>query len=277
MNILITGSNGFIGRNLSKQLSGQYGYNITELHRGNCDLLDTESVDNFFRNSNKTYDLVLHTAVEGGRRTKIDSSDIVYKNLLMLYNLLSYQQYYQCIISFGSGAELDRRYDINDHAINRYPIDYYGLSKSVIDKLCSSEPKLCNFRIFNCFGIDENDDRMIKSNIIRYLNKQDIIIHQNRKMDFFYINDLSLLIHSLIDANSIPKIYDCCYHKKYTLYDIAEIINNCDKHKVKITIENEQSAKDYYGISAKINMNYTGLEQAIQIIYNHYKDKITHE
>ena len=84
MNILITGSNGFIGRNLSKQLSDKYGYNITELHRGNCDLLNPESVDNFFRNSNKTYDLVLHTAVEGGRRTKTDSSDIVYKNLLIL-------------------------------------------------------------------------------------------------------------------------------------------------------------------------------------------------
>jgi len=277
MNILITGSHGFIGRNLSKQLNNKYGHTITELHRGNCDLLDPESVDNFFQKSGKAYDLVLHTAVEGGRRTKTDSPDIVYKNLLMLYNLLSHQRYYQCIISFGSGAELDRRYDINDHAINRYPIDYYGLSKNVIDKLCAAEPKLCNFRIFNCFGIDENDDRMIKSNIIRYLNKEDIIIHQNRKMDFFYIDDLSLLIHSLIDANNIPKAYDCCYHSKYSLYEIGTMINNCDDHKVNIIVENEQMAKDYHGISAKININYVGLEQAIRTIHNYYKDKITDE
>ena len=135
MNILITGSNGFIGRNLTKQFRNNYGYNIFELNSYNCDLTKPSDVNKFFKEKQEQYDLVIHTAIHGGRRTKVDEPEIVYHNLLMLYNLLANQNYYQCIISFGSGAELDRRYDINPHAMNRYPVDPYGLSKSIIDKI----------------------------------------------------------------------------------------------------------------------------------------------
>lgn len=280
MNILITGSNGFIGRNLSKQLKEKFNYNITELNRSNCDLLNQKSVDNFFSHKKK-YDLVLHTAVEGGRRNKPDNPELVFNNLLMLYNLLTYQNYFERIVSFGSGAELDRRYDINEKSINRYPIDPYGLSKSIINKLCDSESKLCNFKIFNCFGIDEQPDRMIRSNIEKYLRKENIIIHQNRKMDFFYIDDLALLIHYFVDQNNIPKSFDCCYSDKYNLMQIADIINSLDDHKVEVQVAEQKQinpindlAKDYIGPSLKININFIGLKNAMKIMYETYKKEL---
>jgi GDP-L-fucose synthase len=276
MNILITGSKGLIGKELSKQLHERYGYNIYEINRENCDLLDYDSVYSFFTNNNVAYDLVLHTAIKGGRRTKEDENMIVYENLLMLYNLLSFQNYYQCIISFGSGAELDRRYDINPKARNRYPIDPYGLSKSIIDKLTIAEPKLCNFRIYNCFGINEQEGIMIRSNIEKYINKENIVIHQNRKMDFFYIDDLVSLINFFIDSNNIPKTFDCCYKQKTTLLDIANIINNLSDYKVEIILEEDRqqninsSNKDYYGQFVDTHIDYIGLEQGIKIMYDHY-------
>lgn len=282
MNILITGSNGFIGRNLAKQLKAKFGYDITTINRNNCDLLDYDSVHSFFSNGNKIYDLVIHAAVEGGRRNKIDTKEMAFNNILMLYNLLAYQSYFQCIISFGSGAELDRRYDINDKSTNRYPVDPYGLSKSVIDKIKNAETKLCNFRIFNCFGIDEQEDRMIRGNITKYLNGQDIIIYQNRKMDFFYIDDLAALINSFIEHNHIPKEFDCCYSEKYTLLEISHMINEIDNHRVNIKLLEDQTqinpinaiAKDYVGIYTKINVNYIGLKNAFKIMYNTYKGKL---
>jgi len=274
MNILIIGSDGFIGRNLSKQLSEKFHYNITNLNRNNCDLLDQESLKNFLHKEQKKYELVLHTAVYGGRRTKEDGNEFVYYNLLMLYNLLTFQDYFQCIVSFGSGAELDRRHDINATSINRYPIDPYGISKSIIDKLCVVENKLCNLRIFNCFGIDENPDRMIRGNIQRYLNKEDIILYENKKMDFFYIDDLVTLIRSFIEHNYFPKSFDCCYTEKYSLYDIAQLINNLDQHKVNIIRNTETDGKEYTGLSAKININYIGLPQALKIIYKTYKERL---
>jgi len=164
--ILITGANGFIGRNLSKILSNKY--KVETVSRQDLDLTDYESTKKFF--SDKQYDLVIHTAVEGGRRTKPDTEEMFYKNILMTYNLLSNKHCFDKIITFGSGAELDRRFDINGDSKDRYPIDYYGMSKSVINKLCLIEDKMYNFRIFNCFGIDESPDRLIRGNIERKLN-----------------------------------------------------------------------------------------------------------
>jgi len=273
MNILITGSNGFLGRNLNKYLSRIDGYNITTLARQDSDLINQDEVKSFFQKQNKVFDLVLHTAVNGGRRTKIDTPEIVYNNLLMLYNLLSSQDYFRCLISFGSGAELDRRYDINTESINRYPIDPYGLSKSVIDKICSDEPKLCNFRIYNCFGHDEQPDRMIRGNIQRYLNKSPIVLYQNKKMDFFLIDDLVSLINYCVKNNFFPKNINCCYSEKYTLLDIATIINTLDSYRVPIEIMDHTDGYDYIGKSHELPINYVGLVNGIKNIYNYYKNE----
>lgn len=273
MNILITGSNGFIARNLLEQLNQKY--NIDTINKNNCNLLDYKSVKNFFTNKHKTYDLILHTAVEGGRRNKADSPDLVYANLVMLYNLLDHQKYFQHIVSFGSGAELDRRYDINEdtYISERYPIDPYGLSKNIINKLCSYEKKLSNFRIFNCFGKDEQPDRMIRGNIHRYLNKESIILHQNKKMDFFFIDDLVILIDYCIKNNFFPKNINCCYKEKYSLLDIATIINGLDNYQVPIEIIDNTFSYDYIGKECHLPITYIGLIEGIKNVYAYYKDK----
>ena len=183
MRILITGSNGFIGRNLAKLLDGD---NIIEtVTRKELDLLNPQVVKEFF--NGKKYNLVIHTAVEGGRRTVPDEEGVFYRNLLMIYNLLENQDSFDRMITFGSGAELDRRYNINlETDMNRrYPIDFYGMSKSIINKLCQVEPKLYNFRIFNCFGSDEAPERMIRGNIEKYIRKEPMTLFSNRLMDYY--------------------------------------------------------------------------------------------
>lgn len=272
MNILITGSNGFLGRNINRYLSKIHGYNITTLTRQNADLINQDEVKRFFKTQNKGFDLVLHTAIQGGRRTKTDTPEVVYNNLLMLYNLLSCQDYFQCLISFGSGAELDRRYDINNKSINRYPIDPYGLSKSIIDKLCSDEPKLCNFRIYNAFDYDEEPNRMIRNNITKYLNRENMTIHADRKMDFFFVGDLVKVIHFFIQQQNMPKRFDCCYKEKVYLSEIAQIINHLDTHKVDIVYETEIPGTDYTGQYVETHIDYVGLHQAIKLIYNKHKN-----
>lgn len=273
MNILITGAHGFIGRNLYNLLR-RYN-NVYSLTRKEADLLDSDSVNNYFIKNKIFFDLVIHTAIQGGRRNIYDNKDIVYDNILMIYNLLRNQNYFQNIISFGSGAELDRRYDINPQNINRYPIDPYGLSKSIIDKISIDEPKLCNFRIYNCFGFDEEPNRMIRGNIIKYINHEDILIHKDRKMDFFFIEDLANLIHFFLDSNRMPKLFDCCYKEKIKLSDIANMINKLDAHKVDIKYDHSSSeiGTDYIGKYTEIDFQYIGLEKSIQLMYNRHKEQ----
>ena len=53
MKILITGANGFIGRNLAAALNE---YEVTKLTRQTVDLTDRDAVDNFFKG--KSFDVV---------------------------------------------------------------------------------------------------------------------------------------------------------------------------------------------------------------------------
>lgn len=280
MKILITGSNGFIGRNLKKYLSNM-GYDIDGLSRNELNLLDKEDVTLFL--CEKYYDVIIHTAVEGGRRTKPDSEEMFYNNILMVYNLLSNKNHFGRMITFGSGAELDRTMNINEETIfeERYPIDYYGMSKNVIAKLCLVEPQLYNFRIFNCFGPDEADGRLIRGNIEKKLRDEPMTMFSNRLMDFFYIDDLGKIVENFIVNKDFPKTIDCVYDTKYRLHDILNAINNCSNNKVEIisTVDssvNKINSKetDYIGKFTNIQIEYIGLIEGIHDTYNIIKKEL---
>lgn len=272
MRILITGGNGFIARNLAK---GLQEYELTIISRSDFDLKDTDAVDRFFEN--KSFDFVLHTATDGGNRLESDNGDVLLNNMIMFYNLLKHRNKYKRFINFGSGAELDRRKDINliypDYK-KSFPIDPYGISKNIIARLIEPLPDFHNIRIFNVFGEDELETRFVKSNIKRYINKEPIIIHQNKIMDFFYIEDLVELVKYFINNNLLPKEVNCSYKQKYTLNDIAKIINNLDNYEVPIIIEDKEWSNCYMGEHIPLSLlqfKKVGLEQGIKNVYNNLK------
>ena len=88
----------------------------------------------------------------------------------MFYNLLNNKHCFNKLIHFGSGAELDRRYNIDPSVElkSAFPIDPYGMSKNFIAKSGILYPNFHNIRIFNVFNEDELSTRMIKANIINY-------------------------------------------------------------------------------------------------------------
>lgn len=274
MRILITGCNGFIGRNLLKYFGNHHL--VDAVSRKELDLLDGDAVQKFFEN--KQYHLVIHTAVEGGRRTTPDTEEMVYKNILMVYNLLSNQDHFDRMITFGSGAELDRRFNINEETDTnkRYPIDFYGISKSIIHKLCLVEPKLYNFRIFNCFGEDESSDRMIRGNIEKYIRKEPMTLFSNRLMDFFYIEDLYHVIEYFLKTPFFPtKVVNCSYETHVRLDEVIQLINSLSEYQVPVICGNDNSINtinttltDYVGSASKLPLSLIGLEGGIIKMYN---------
>ena len=273
MNVLITGANGFVARNLSKNLSD---YNITLSTREDLDLLDYKKVKNFFKY--RFFDVVIHTATSGGSRLKADSSDVFYQNCLMHQNLMENASSFDKYISFGSGAELDRRFDI-DHSVDiksAFPIDPYGMSKNFIAKSGILYPNFYNIRIFNVFNYDELSTRMIKSNIINYINKKPIVIHQDKWMDFFYMADLIKVVKFVIDSDIKQKTINCSYFEKFKLSSIAEIINQLSDHKVEIIIEKSSIGYSYIGDYNMhlFDVEFTGLHNGIIETYDILKQGI---
>jgi GDP-L-fucose synthase len=268
MKILITGANGFVGRNLAAALSE---HEVTKLVRQEVDLTNNTAVDIFFKD--KSFDIVLHCAMVGGRRYITDGPEVLYKNLAMFYNLLSHQDKFGKLISFGSGAELDRTQDIdlsNFYYKDAYPLDYYGMAKNIIARLIENEDKCFSFRLFNVFGADEESARFIRANIQRYIAKEPIIVYQDKVMDFFYIDDLITLVKFYLDKNYIPEEINAVYKDKHTLLDISNIINNLSDYKVDIIIEKEGLSKEYIGKSTRLDLLKLPLKEIQQGILETY-------
>lgn len=274
MNILVTGANGFIASNIIRELEYNKRYNVFKITRKCLDLSCQSEVQSYI--SSNSIDHIIHCAIEGGKRTVNDSEHIVYNNINILNNLLSHK-IAGVFINIASGAEFDRRreiFDIHECEIyNSFPVDYYGLSKNIIAKLVNSTKNGINLRLFGCFNYNEEPTRMIRSNIINYINKNPIVIHQDKYMDFIYIKDLSSLIvkilNNSINLNTVKDI-NVVYKEKNTLSHIANLINTLDIHQVPIIIQNNQTGMSYCGngdIFEGVSTNNIGLYEGLKQCY----------
>ncbi len=257
MEILITGGNGYIARSLYKALKEDY--KISLITREDFDLTSFEATDRFF--SDKSFDVVIHTATSGGSRLKEETDLVIRENLLMYRNLLNHQDKFTKFISFGSGAELNN------------PTTPYGISKQMIADSMFSKPNFLNLRIFAVFDENELDTRFIKSNIVRYINYESMVIHGDKLMDFFYMKDLiSLIDYFLQEEEWLINDVDCRYLESYKLSEIATIINKLDDHKVPIYVGNLVGI-DYIGTYRGLPITLVGLEQGIKNTHNIIKLK----
>jgi hypothetical protein len=177
----------------------------------------------------------------------------------MYYNLLSCKNKYNKFINFGSGAE--------GHLNTPY-----GWSKNIIHTSILDKENFYNIRIYGVFDENELDTRFIKGNIKRYINKEPMVIYQNKTMDFFYMKDLVLLVDYYINNDNPPKQIDCSYNNMKTLFDITKFINDLDDHKVEIIINNPDFGGSYNGWGNKL-LDFIGLEEGIKEVYNKLKNE----
>lgn len=272
MNILVTGSNGYIG----KSIFNSKIENVKFFHgnRQAINLFDKESIKSFIK-ENKI-DSIIHCAIEGGNRLKKDNINSFYNNILVFENLYSCKNLLHKVINFASGAEFDRQNDINlskeEDIFERVPKDYYGLSKSIISKKALTANNFYNLRIFGCFDENELDSRFIKICILKSKNNETITIHEDKIMDFFYIQDLISIIKYFLLVNPTYQDINLSYKNKYKLSQIAKKITNKTNSKSDIIIQKEQGL-NYNGNFDKLlslPIKLIGLEYGIDktIIYN---------
>jgi UDP-glucose 4-epimerase len=254
MKILITGANGYVGRSLYNAFKSKY--EVSFITRDKIDLTDSKNVNSFFLDN--YFDVVLHCAIEGGHRLEQDDWKVMDDNLIMYYNLLQNKKSFGKFINFGSGAEL---------YMKNKP---YGFSKKVIRKSVLNNSNFYNLRMFGVFDENELNTRFIKANIKRYINKESILIHQNKYMDFIYIPDLIKIVDYYIN-NDGPKEINCNYSSVCTLEKIANIINNLNEYKVDIEIKNKELEKSYIGNFEDLEINFIGLRKGIEEVYNKLK------
>ena len=277
--ILITGANGFVSKSLIPLLKKE-GYNVLAFSRQELDVTNIEQLRVLFRKE-EYFDWVIHGAMSGkGRLLQQDKPEEAISNILMQENLLHLSPFYDHLCVFNSGAQENRNKDIMflpEETFFEPPTNNYSISKYINARRAQNNNKVLALRIFNLFGDGEKTDRFIKSNIIKYINKQPIEIWGDVYFDFFYNYDAFLTLNHFIknppkNYQEINLVYE---QKKYKLSEIASIINELDNHKVEIIIK-EGINKNYTGVGNRLrelNLPLKGLEFGIKEVYNKLKEE----
>jgi GDP-L-fucose synthase len=275
MKILITGGNGNIATMLKEYLINFY--DVISPSHSELDILDIDSLTNFFNLNN--IDVIIHTAVKGGRRTTEDQNSIVYYNLLMFENLFKFIDKVKLLIHFDSGAVYDRKSNIlnkSETDISSIPTDPYGFSKYLIHRLSQTNNKIVNLRIFNIFHPKEEPDRFIKM----CFTKSKITIGDNKYFDFVYSKDFVRIVKYYVEGvdtigymyGHLPNTLNISYSKKYTLENIANIIKEKYNNNLEIEVQNNTFDKNYSGDSHLIDsicfdFEFCGLEKSLDDYY----------
>jgi GDP-L-fucose synthase len=270
MRILITGGNGNIAKMINKNLSST-DYLITNASRSDLNMLSEFEIEEYLKYNQ--FDILVNTAILGGRRTKEDNGDVTHKNLLMFENIIKFSDKFKMIINLDSAAIYDRNTDIlnrKEDDIYTIPKDYYGFSKYLIYQRSLQYNNVYNLRIFNIFHPSEEPDRFIKSCFIAKKNNTNVTIFKDKFFDFVYEDDFIKIVKFYIDnvysQENLEKTINISYEEKYKLSDIAKIILGPRGHE-KINILCDALDKNYSGYSNKLqkyNLQLTGLENSIK-------------
>lgn len=268
MTILFTGHKGFLGRELIPYL--REDSNVVKFEG---DLTDFKALSSFVRE--KRVQRVIHAAVRGGRRTKVDTPSTLINNLKMTSNVIRLGIPF---ITFCSGAIYNRTTSIREakenESLNSYPPDFYGQSKYVARSLLDEKVDGLILRFFNVFGQTEGNDRFITANVLRYISRNPMQVFSDFRMDFFYVQDVLPVINSWIQLNILPKEINLVYPTKYLLSEVCGKINTLSKYRVPVRIEESANSHDYTGsgdLLQSLGMPLLGLEYGLTRMYKALK------
>lgn len=288
MNILVTGGTGFVGRNVADGLRKEFGDGTTNQvfspSHSELDMLNLPDILNYMI-VNQIH-AVIHCAFSGHFGSENDYNTFL-NNIKMYENLIYATPETVPIIIFGSGAEFDRRYNIfeaeEDSIVSCWPIDFYGMAKSMISKRALSMEEHNNIyvlRLFGCFGADEPDFRFIKRSILRLMDDEPIQIGQDKLMDFFYVEDIIPVVNRiLMEDPDIPTNLNLVYPQPaLKLSGIAQIIcKEMGKDSGNIEVcDILYHESNYTGSRMRIkelNFNFLGLERGIRRMVQQLTDE----
>ena len=274
--IFLTGSTGFIGKNLKQFLSLKY--KVFSPSHQQLDLLDSSKVDNYFKKNNP--EIVIHTAFVGGPRNN-NNKNLVYPNQKMLVNLLKNEKYFKKLIFLGSGAEYGRDRNLKKIKESDFgqivPNDEYGRSKYICSRLIEKNKKSINLRLFGVYGkYEDYKIRFISNAVLKMLFNLPISINQNVVFDYLYINDLVKIIDYFIKHKSKHQFYNVGSGKSIDLKSIAKLILKLSGKKLPIKIFKAGLNKEYTANVARLkkeipNLKFTSLNKGISELIEYYK------
>lgn len=278
MKLLITGSKGFIGKNLAEWFQNQCVIKTPD--RNELDLLESSEVEDYLRK--ERFDIVFHAAnTNNTRNTMVSSSDVLDKNLRMFFNLERCHTYYDKMYYFGSGAEYDMRHYVPDMKEDYFgvniPHDAYGFSKYIMSKVSERGNNIYDLRLFGVYGkYEEWERRFISNAICRALKGKNITIQKNVYFDYLWIDDLCRIMEWFLENEPVYKQYNVCRGSRIDLYSLACMIREILNMDCEIVVKEKGWKQEYTGNNERLlqemgDFQFMGFKETIGRLCEFYR------
>ena len=284
MKILITGSAGFIGYNLAKNLLEKKGFKVIGIDNFNdyydvklkkkrnillkkyknfsfykLDLADKNKLKKIFKKNQ--IDFVFHFAAQAGVRYSIDHPrKYVESNILGFYNILENTKEHKVKrLFYASSSSVygeNNNFPLNERE-NIVPKNIYGLSKKINEEIGFLfnkyyNVKLTGLRFFTIYGEWGRPDMMIIKFINCFYKKEIFKLYNfgNHVRDFTYIGDVIQIMYLLLKKHNELKnfeIFNICSNKPVKLKDIVKFLkkNNINPKIKKINLQQADILKTH--------------------------------
>jgi UDP-glucose 4-epimerase len=277
MQILVTGGNGFIGKNIKESYLAQK-YTIVAPSRLELDCSDDKSVEVYFKKH--SFDVVIHSAAKAGHRNALDTSNLLLTNSRMMFNLLKHQNSWGKLLNMGSGAIYDMQNYIPKMAETYFgthiPKDEHGYNKYIFGKLLPSLNQVYDFRIFGVFGkYEDYAIRFISNAICKSLFDLPITLRQNKKFDYLYIDDLMPILDYFIEHNPTEKAFNMTPDNSIELLKIAQLVKTISQKDIDIKVAQDGYGLEYSGDNSLLRkeiptLQFTPIENSVKELYDWY-------
>lgn len=268
--LLITGTTGFVGRNLKEHFEGRVAELFTPT-RKDLNLLDGDAVLDYLQRHR--FDAVIHCGVT---LTSVED------NLKMYFNLERGSGLYGKMICVGSGAEYDLRHYVPNMSEAYFgahvPADIYGFSKYVIAKDIEARHRnIYNLRVFGIFGpYEDYRRRFISNNICRVLSGLDILVMRNARLDYLYIKDFFEILEKVLHGAPKLRSYNVCAGRSPDLLSIARMIREVHGEDVAIVVREPGEKPEYSGDNSRVAQEFgwtasTDMPTAIAEMFDWYR------
>lgn len=238
MNILITGSEGFIGSNLVGFFNNQNDTNyITSKIGRSVDLLNFEQLSLTLKEINPT--VIIHCAGASSVADSFNNPAIDFeKNVLTTRNLLEYirRENKEVHLIYLSSAAVYGNTESNSivEETTLSPISPYGYSKVCAETLIKQYERCYDLncsvlRVFSVYG-GQMSKQVIYDIFTKFYDENSATVRLlgtgEETRDFIHIYDLCKVIE-LILSKRIFGIYNIATGQSYSIKHIAEVIQKC--------------------------------------------------
>lgn len=267
MRIAVLGAKGFLGSYLVGSLV--HNHYVIPVTRSDVTLENYQSVDNWLRNNRP--DVIVNCAMNasGNKVNDINYSDVQrdYSVFLNFYNNPLTPRY----INIGSGAEFDRRTDINNCSeqdiLQVTPLESYGYTKNIIARSVLNRDNFYTLRLFGCFDSSE-----ISTRLFAKFAAHGRIDVQDRYFDYISASDFARIVEHVAVNDITVKDINCVYEQKMLLSDQLKLFAkyHIPDADIKYSPELNPAYTGNGAVLKSLGIPLRGLEQGIK---DYYKDE----